>query len=273
MRWNQEELQYLADYYGLLSNEKIAAQLKRSQLTVARTATRRLGQHVMDSFYSASELARLLGLPSTGKITRWVKRGWLRGKKSPACSGQFKLWCFTEEDVVSCLSQHPWLVELKRMPEHYFRSIVREEWERDPWYTGEQAAPLLGVGLRTVSRYVGLGWLAAEGKPAAGGSQWIIRRSAIRAFLENDPRLQCQRETKSSSQQRCIISKGLPSRVSITWLIRCPHCGDMVQLTAPPMLSGPQVRDFFLEEHTNGRCTHGTECLIKLPRLVDQSAV
>ena len=52
------------------------------------------------------------------------------------------------------------------MPEHYFRSIVRAEYERDPWYNCQEAAALLGVITDdAVQRYINHGWLPAVKKP------------------------------------------------------------------------------------------------------------
>ena len=261
--WTELELEYVADHYGLIPTKQIAHQLNRSERAVYTAATQKLNQRITDNFYSATELARLLGLPKIGRIVRWVEKGWLKGKKSPICSGQFKFWCFDEEDIVECLRQRPWLVDFRQMLQHYFRSIVKDEWERDRWYTVKQAEPLIGCP-HAVYRYIQMGWLRADEGPAPGKNKWIIRDSAIKAFLKSKPHLQHRRSASSSSMRKYKMSVGLPSRLTITWLFQCPDCGDTIKVVAPPMLHGPQVRDLFLEQHTNGQCSHGTECLIYL---------
>lgn len=105
------------------------------------------------------------------------------------------MWAFQEEDIVTCLRARPWLAVKNRMPEHFFRSIVLEEWKRDPWYSADQAAPFLGRRNRNcVLRYIRDGLLEAERVPRVlvGSSGpdgcWLIRKSAIDKFLAHDTR-------------------------------------------------------------------------------------
>ena len=193
--WTPEELEYLANHYGLIPKKRLARHLKRSEKAVAKVAKKKLhGLRQKDNFYTALDVARSLGIPDSKRIIRWVERGWLKGKRAPMRQGPYPVWLFREGDIVKCLQQRPWLLELKGMPEHYFRSVVKREWESDPWYTCKHAAPLLGIKTPfVVYRYIYRGWLPAIKKPWGGQGVWIIRRSAIQAFLNHDPRPQHRR--------------------------------------------------------------------------------
>ncbi len=271
--WTLEELDYLKDNYGLICDKVLAARLQRSEGAIIYLA---VGKHLVTrqmNFYTASALASLLGIPSSKSILLWVKKRWLSGIKSAKSQGKTRLWRFSEYGVAKCLRKRPWLVVLAPTRQwlisdysHPFFYIVRKEWERDPWYTCEQAAPLLGrTQPSTVYEYIHRGWLRAEKKPCLGstGGMWIIRLSAIRAFLANDPRPQHQFAAASASMKRFIVSSGEPSKLATIWVIRCPSCGQQVRIEADPQLHGPQVRERFIELYVNGNCTHGGDCLIE----------
>lgn len=262
--WTPDELEFLSNNLGLMSDKELANRLQRSEIAIWLAAKKKLhGQRRKDNFYTATEVARALGIPCLKRVVGWLERGWLQGKRAPWRQGLNYVWLFTEEDIVECLRRRPWLTNLKTMPEHYFRSVVREEWERDPWYTCEQVAPLLGVKTPdTVYLHIYRGWLPAEKKP--GGphqGEWIIRRSAVQAFLNDDPR---DHRDYSASRRKGIIAAGHPSKLLTIWLIQCPSCGELVRITAPPQLRGPQVKERFIREYVNGNCEHAAECLLSI---------
>ncbi len=251
--WTEEEIYYLSNNFGVLTDETLARKLQRSELAIRRTAWRQLRMHRWDNLYNAAELAEALGIPHAGKIVRWVKKGWLKGRRSSIHKGAHQHWKFSEAGVVECLRKRPWLMMLSPTRRwlvsdysHHFFYIVRKEWRRDPWYTTEQAAALLKVTARTIGVYIRRGLLEGEKTPRRQSAVWVIRRSAIQAFLANDPRPQHQF-----------------ARVSILWVIKCPACGREVKVTASPQLKGPQVRERFIEQYVNGNCTHGGDCLLK----------
>jgi len=119
-----------------------------------------------------------------------MNRGFIKGERAPFCYGRNLVWNFQYEDIIQCIEKRPWLANLDRMEESYFRSIVLEERRSNPWYTAEQAAPLIGVADHApVQRYIIKGWLHADRRPGAGGfGEYVIRKKDIDAFLQDDPR-------------------------------------------------------------------------------------
>ncbi len=268
-KWTPEELEYLSNHYGLVSDKTIACNLNRSVYGVA-WAAHRLGLRRKDNLYTATELARILGVAYTGRVIGWVRRGWLKCRRGPLKAGLNRAWVFNERTVAKFLRQYPWIIDLRSMPEHYFRSVVRREWERDPWYTVEQAVPLFGfTNSDAVYRYINRGWLLAERKPWGCHRAWIIRHSSIESFLKNDPRPEHKYIAASTARKRFIVLSGRPSRLAVLWVIKCPSCGQEVTVTASPKLRGPRVRETFIELYANGNCTHGADCLISTYPLVE----
>lgn len=189
-RWTLEELDYLKDNYGVLTDKTLATRLHRSEDAIRRKAMLGLHMQHFDNIYNAAELAEALGIPNAYKITRWVKKGWLKARRSSIHIGPYQQWKFSETGVVKCLRKRPWLVMLQPTRQwlisdytHHFFYIVRREWKRDPWYLIRQAARHLGVTATTARRYIHRGLLEAEKAPRRQYSVWVIRRSAIDLFL------------------------------------------------------------------------------------------
>jgi len=268
-RWGQEELDYLGDKYGLVSDRAICRCLQRSPNAIRIVAIRKLHSNRKSNFYSARELARALGVPDSKTIVNWALAGWIPVRKSVVRAGKFRAWLFRDKNIVKFLQEKPWLFDLAKMPEHYFRTIVLEEYERDPWYNCEQAAPLLGVKTDdAVQRYIRHGWLPAVKRP--GGpwqGVWIIRRSAIEKFLANDPRPKHKSEISSLSRKRAARKNGSPLRLLVVWSVLCPDCGETVVVRADPSLRGHQVKQLFTQIYTNGTCSHGLICNLEKSKI------
>ncbi len=268
--WSEEALQYLSDNYGLIPNEMIALHLRRSVTSIPLIANRKLHLNLTDNFYTASELARTLGLLNSNTIVGWVRNGWLKGQSNFCGKGKW-LWCFVEEDIVECLRQRPWLVVV--MPtrqwlisdySHYFFYLIRDEWNLDPWYTTAQAASLLRVANRSVKKYIERGWLLVAQKPV-GTLPFFIRRSIIEAFLANDPRPSYLHNARSKSSRSRLEKLGFPTRIETVWHFVCPRCGQEVRIAAPPSMMGAEIREKFITVYVNGACLHSATVKIGLP--------
>lgn len=261
-RWTEEELEYLGNKYGLVSERAICRHLQRSPDACRIIAIRKLHSNRKMNFYCGCELARALGVPDSKTIMNWALAGWIPVRKSVVRAGEFRAWLFRDKNIVKFLREKPWLFDLTKMPEHYFRTIVQEEYNRDPWYNCDQAAPLLGVKTDdAVQRYIRHGWLPAVKKP--GGpwqGVWIIRRSDIEKFLANDPRPRHRFESFSLLRKRSARKRGSPIRLSVAWSVLCPDCGETVVVKADPSLRGPMVQLLFTKIYTNGTCSHGLIC-------------
>lgn len=266
--WTATELEYLSDHYGLTSDKRLASKLQRSERGIVAAVKRRLhNQCRKDNFYTAAEVSRILHV-NCRTVVNWVKLGWIKGRRSAIYAGPHQLWRFTESSIVECLRRRPWLMDLQSPSEHYFQSVVKAEWMRDRWYTTKQTAALIGVtNTVSVRRYIQLGWLRAENSSVNPQSRhkWFIRLSAIRTFLENDPRSRHKFAAAiAESRVKYILATGDPARAAVIWQIICPSCHQKVRIVAPPQLRTSRVRERFIELYIDGHCKHGTECLIPL---------
>lgn len=263
--WTPEELDYLGNKYGLISDRSISQHLQRSPNALKIANQRKLHSNRKMNFYSAAQLAKVLAIPCSKTLIPWVEVGWLKARRSIVRAGEYHAWRFLDKQIEKFLHSKPWLFDPGKMPQHYFRSIVQAEYDKDPWYTCIEAAPLLGVKTDdAIQRYILHGWLKAEKKP--GGpwqGKWIIRRSAIEKFLANDPRPQHKYDMASTSRKRTWRKHGNPLRLSIIWSVLCPTCGNTVVVKAHPGLKGPQVQSIFTRVYSNGACSHGLICTLE----------
>ena len=263
--WTPEELDYLGSKYGLISDRSICQHLQRSPNALRIAALRKLDSNRKMNFYTATELAKVLGIPCAKTLIAWVEARWLKARRSVVQAGGYRAWKFLDKNIEAFLHNKPWLFNPEKMPRHYFRSIVQAEYDKDPWYRCIEAAPLLGVKTDdAVQRYIFNGWLPAEKKP--GGpwqGVWIIRRSSIEHFLANDPRPQHKYDMASASRKRTWRKAGNPLRLSIIWSVLCPNCGNTVVVKAHPGLKGPEVQSIFTRVYNNGACSHGLICTLK----------
>ena len=263
--WMEEDLEFLDQKYGLTSLNYICRRLQRSPHAIKVAATRRLRHGMKANFYTANQVAELLlrtkGASKT--IVFWMEQGWLNGRRSYARAGPNIAWCFFEGDILKCLRARPWLCDPMKMERHYFHSVIQEEYERDPWYTCDEVAPMLGVKTHdAVQRYIRRGLLTAVKRPGGPWQwRWIIRRSDIQKFLADDPR-PSRNELSSVIRLKKRYEKGLPVRLSAHWSVLCRLCGQRVLVMAAPGLKGPQVQALFQRIYTNSTCTHGLKCSV-----------
>ncbi len=182
--------------------------------------------------------------------------------------GKYRTWRFEYEDIVACLQRRPWLVDLKRMGQSYFRSMVREVWEKDPWYNAYEAAPLLGlVDHNAVHRYIQRGWLNTERRAGAGGlGEYVIRRSAIDEMLANDPRPDHIRFSLLKSRRKTWLKEGRAVSLMTLWVMKCPLCGHRVRIKADSKIFAPRLKELFIQQFATGSCTHGRAVDIKASR-------
>lgn len=262
--WAPWELDILGDKYGLISDRALSRRLQRSPNALHIASVRKLHHGRKANFYTARELANILGISCSKTLVSWVEARWIKARRSVVRAGEYRAWKFLDNNIEEFLRKKPWLLNLQKMQEHYFRTIVQEEYDKDPWYTCIEAAPLLGVKTDDpVQRYIFHGWLKAEKKPGGPWTGvWIIRRSAIEHFLANDPRPQNRHDLSSSARKRIWRRQGNPLRLSTIWSVLCPVCNTTVVVKAPPHFHGPEVQQLFIKIYTDGTCSHGLVCTL-----------
>ncbi len=263
--WSPEELEILGEKYGLVRDKTLARMLQRSPNALHIAAVRKLHMSHSYNFYTACNVAEVLGISDSKTIIFWMKKGWINGTRSVIHAGANIRWRFLYNDIEWCVHRRPWLCNLKTMPKGYFRNIVNEEFEKDPWYADcLEVAKLLGIkDINAVHRYIRKGWLKAERKP--GGphqGRYLVRRSDVEAFLATDQR-PSSAETASRNMRGRLRRDGRPIKLSTRWIVRCSKCGHDVVVTAPPRMYGSAILKRMYEKYpSNGICAHGFRVVI-----------
>lgn len=179
-RWTRKEEEWLADNYWRLPMRTLMRRLRRSEVGIV-LKKRRLGLLRTDGYYTARAIGELFG-----QDAKWIAKlhneGYIQGEKAPYAFGLNRVWIFTEEDVVRFLRTYPWLVDRTRMKEHYFRSIIRKEWDKDPWYTTQEVADQVQCHKESIKRRLRKGSLQGHQRsPEGAWSYWRIRGSTLEA--------------------------------------------------------------------------------------------
>jgi len=268
--WTPEELEDLAETYGRQPRAQIAKRLGRTEDALKIAAYRKLnGLNQRSNIFTARAVADALGISCSKTIVNWMNKGYINGRRAPFSYGGTRCWRFEYDDILACLQERPWLVDLKRMERSYFRTIVREEYEKDPWYNTREAAPFLGlVDINAVHRYIYRGWLPALRRPLVsreghGSWGWVVRKSHIDAMLADDPRPSRRRYALLKSRRSNRLKQGYPVAVLKEWLLVCPSCRRRVRIIADPNLRSPQIIRLFLERYCQEKCSHGKKVLLE----------
>lgn len=245
-RWTREEDEFLEDHYSIRTIKTLCQRLGRSEIAIIMHK-RRLGLHRTDGFYTAASLGDIFGIDQKG-VAWFAEQKWLKGSRAPYKQGNNRPRFFSEQNVRKFIRRYPWLLRPEKMTEHFFRSLLLKEWRRDPWYSVKQAAKLLGCADDTLLRYVHSGAVEAfkRQRDRKWGIFWV-RRSALEGFWEKvkENKRQKSREARLNSYRR----QGLPTILYTAWQVRCPDCGEIFSVEAPPRVHGPQVLELARQQH------------------------
>lgn len=184
--WSEEDLQYLRQNLGILSDEELSTTLGRSAAAIHVISVRKLKIKRTENIYTSTKVAKLLGITCPKTIVNWIDHGWLKAKRAPYCQGLNQVWSIDFENIVACLRLYPWLANRTKMPEHYFKELVQKEYADNPWYSLDEANKILGLRCRhCIPRYIKRGLLKAEKAPGAPHQGvWIIRKKDLEKFQE-----------------------------------------------------------------------------------------
>lgn len=246
--WTPEQDAYLEEYYPQAKMTTLMRELGRTRRAIVYRR-KKLGILRSDGGYSAKALADIFGC-DIHFVLAMVDEGYLVGQRAPYRRGNTIPHVFTEAQVLAFIRTYPWLLKPDTMEQaHIFRAAVREEWERDPWYTTHQAARLLGVHGETLLRRVRLGELTAFRRVNSPRySHCWMRKSALDSFTRKDtPEIRAKNTVKTMRNYRAGL--GLPSRLYTVWEMVCRVCAETFQVKAPPKMYGPQVAEQFKESH------------------------
>jgi hypothetical protein len=153
---------------------KIAVQIARKRNGIAsRSAT----------LLSARAVQERLGLGCSKTVTRWIKLGWLAGKRGQQV-GPYRMWYVTEDALLTFLEDpaywHVWQPE--RITDRHLRLWAIEERSYRYLSVGEVAKRFC-VGYAAVNNWISRGLL-----PAKKYGNWWIRDCDLTGFVAPNER-------------------------------------------------------------------------------------
>lgn len=163
--WTAAEVEYLEARFGGVSDKAIATHLGRSVVGL-RLKARRLGLRKRDAGLTASEVARLLGIPCSKDVATWEERGLIRGRRAyPVGLNRVRLYQETAVEVF--IRKHGQYVDADRVPDDSpFAAVARA----NRWLSLSEVHHL--TGRSTVAEHE-----IAEGRVRAAkrGTHWYVR--------------------------------------------------------------------------------------------------
>lgn len=182
--WSKEDEEFLAEHYSsAMSMRQLCSHLKRSRVAIT-LKKKRLRIRRTDDIYTARVLADLFGEDSHF-WPRLVEEDFIKAEHARWKIGLYHPWVFDEEEVERFLRRYPFLVRRFRVDGHYFRSVLDNEWVRDPWFTPIEAARYLGCHTETVRRGARRGVIRGfQRSPKSRWSFWWFRKSDLEGARE-----------------------------------------------------------------------------------------
>lgn len=103
--WSAEDEAFLVENWQSQSIDQLMKQFNKSAPAIYAKAYRlKLGAKIDDG-YSASEVARILGVYSSKTVIYWIEKGWITGKRSRLFNNHN--YCITETQLKNFMRQHP----------------------------------------------------------------------------------------------------------------------------------------------------------------------
>lgn len=166
--WKSSEIAYLESALGVVSDQKIAKHLGRT-VTGIRIKAKRLGLRRKDAGYTATELARLMGVDPSTVSKAWIRRAGLRSLRAYR-QGPHPIHIVREADIEAFIAEHGWWIDWEKVPaDSPFYDLVQQH----RWY-GRDAIHRL-TGRSTFDEDIRAGLIRAEHR----GAHWYVPESEL----------------------------------------------------------------------------------------------
>jgi hypothetical protein len=121
--WSAEEVSYLEEWYGRMSDDRLAEKLGRPVLGI-RLKAKRLRIRKRNTGLTATRVARIFGVDPKA-VVHWIEAGLLRGRRGYAV-GPNRTWHITGEALEEFIREHGQYVDVGRMPEGWWRGLAEQ---------------------------------------------------------------------------------------------------------------------------------------------------
>jgi hypothetical protein len=141
--WTAQEVSYLEQYFGRVSDEHLAEHLGRPVWGI-RLKAKRLGIRKRHVGLSASDLAAIFGV-DRGTVTSWIDKGLLPARRAYKV-GLHRAWLVRDGAVEAFIRDHGQYVDFDKMPDGYYKDLARQH----RWYSLTEVECLTGQSPRLV---------------------------------------------------------------------------------------------------------------------------
>ncbi len=135
--WSASEVSYLEEWYGRMTDERLAEKLGRPLLGV-RLKAKRLRLRKRNTGLTASNVASIFAVDPKA-VVHWIAAGLLRARRGYTV-GVNRTWMMTDEAVEAFIRDHGQYVDVDRMPPGWWRDVAEEH----RWYSLVEVERLTG---------------------------------------------------------------------------------------------------------------------------------
>ena len=148
--WSAQEVSYLEQYFGRVSDEHIAAHLARPVQGI-RLKAKRLGIRKHHVGLNAGNVAAIFGVDRT-TIVDWIHTGLLPARRAYQV-GPNRVWLIRDQDVEGFIRESGQYVDYDKMPDGYYKHLA----EQHRWHSLAEIEGLTGQSPRLVIKGIQAG--------------------------------------------------------------------------------------------------------------------
>lgn len=202
--WSAQEVSYLEEWYGRMSDDRVAEKLNRPVLGI-RLKAKRLRLRKRNTGLTAARVAKIFAVDPKA-VVRWIDTGLLHARRSYAV-GPNRTWHITDQAVEEFIREHGQCVDIDHMPAGWWRDIA----EQHRWYSMPEVEARVGQSGHLLVRAL----KAGEYRGAKRGTHWYVAAAELPRIAEaTDPWRQqhlgiLKREREERLQRRCDKRNGI----------------------------------------------------------------
>lgn len=173
----------------------------------------------MHTGFTATQVARLLGIPCSKTVTDWIEKGYLPATRRAhrlEARRRTQAYRVMPDALRDFLGAYPWLYQRERIADRGWAAYVARNVPNEDWIGTREAAGLLFLTVEGVALAIRKGDLRAE----KVGPNWVIPMSSIRAYVPPPMGAACRNDQTAWQAVQARRAANLAARKSVTYTLR-----------------------------------------------------
>lgn len=173
----------------------------------------------MHTGFTATQVARLLGIPCSKTVTDWIEKGYLPATRRAhrlEARRRTQAYRVMPDAIRDFLGAYPWLYQRERIADRGWAAWIARNVPHEEWIGTGEASRLLYMTVEGVALAIRKGDLRAE----KIGANWVIPMSSIRAYVPPPMGAAIRKDQTAWEAVRARRAANLAARKSVTYTLR-----------------------------------------------------